>query len=128
MPLPSNLPQVDAVLRMHFPYLPNKGAAAAAVTLYIIISVALTVVTVRTRLPYMMIVVLTALLELTGDYPAQQVINIIILHQAGALQHCWPYRVCTEPDNPLCGSMADTVHAQACAEVKLCGSHRQAHQ
>lgn len=66
MQLPHNLP-IDAVLGLLYQYIPNKGAAAAAVVLYALLSIAVAAVSIKTRLYYMLLVALTALLELAGE-------------------------------------------------------------
>lgn len=64
--LPSGLP-VDTVLLILYHYLPNRGAAAAAVALYALVSLAAAAITVKTRCWYMLLVPVTALLELAGE-------------------------------------------------------------
>lgn len=57
----------DAALLVLYSYIPNSGAAIVAVLFYTLISIAVTVVTVKTRTWYMLLVSFTALLELAGE-------------------------------------------------------------
>ena len=66
MQLPKGLP-TEALLAVLYQYIPNKGAAATAVALYALLSIAVAAVSVKTRLYYMLLVALTALLELAGE-------------------------------------------------------------
>jgi hypothetical protein len=65
MQIPSFLPP-KAVLLLLYGYIPNKGAAIVAVLLYILVSIAVTAVTVKTKSWYMLVVTLAAILELAG--------------------------------------------------------------
>lgn len=54
-------------LQILYSYSPNQVAAGSAVALYVLVSIGVTAVTVKTKSWYMLLVTLTALLELAGE-------------------------------------------------------------
>jgi hypothetical protein len=84
MQIPSFLPP-KAVLLLLYGYIPNKGAATVAVVLYILVSIAVTAVTVKTKSWYMLVVTLAAILELAGKGSPGDVLVCVVAVQPHTL-------------------------------------------
>jgi len=72
---------VETILLILYHYIPSKSAAIAALVLYILVTIAVTAVTLKTRAFYILTVSVTGILEVIG----RQALVLAVERQG---QHC----------------------------------------
>lgn len=66
---------VETILLILYHYIPSKSAAIAALVLYILVTIAVTAVTLKTRAFFMLTVSITGILEVLGKQALVQAVQ-----------------------------------------------------